>query len=176
MDQERIAAAIAGARELLTEHADEARYRDQAAVATVEAGLRVQVQGAAGASVVTDMSTGVGGAASAPSPGWLLRAAAASCVATLIAMRAAERDVELSGLEVTVDSESDDRGLLGMGAVPAGPLSVRVVVRVDRSSADDATVREIIEWGKAHCPVCDAIGRAVPVELAIELREPRELG
>ena len=57
-------------------------------------------------------STGVGGGGPAPSPGWLLRAANASCIATLIAMRAAELGARLDGLEVVVDSESDDAGLL----------------------------------------------------------------
>lgn len=120
--------------------------------------------------MVTDMATGVGGDGSAPSPGWIFRSAVASCVATLIAMRAAEEGVELPGLEVMVDSESDDRGLLGIGAVPAGPLSMRVIVRA-YGTADDVRVREIIEWGKAHCPVCDAVVRAVPVQLTIELPE-----
>ncbi len=61
-------------------------------------------------------------AASAPSPGWLLRAAEASCVATLITMRAAMLGIDLDTLEVTVDSVSDDRGLLGVDdTVPAGP-------------------------------------------------------
>jgi uncharacterized OsmC-like protein len=77
------------------------------------------------------MPTGVGGGSSAPSPGWLARAALASCDATVIAMRAAELGIPLQGLEVTVDSESDDRGLLGMDdAVPAGPLSSRILVRI----------------------------------------------
>jgi hypothetical protein len=39
-------------------------------------------------------------------------------------MRAAELGIPLQRLEVTVDSESDDRGILGMDeAIPAGPLS-----------------------------------------------------
>jgi uncharacterized OsmC-like protein len=169
MDQERIASAITRAKVALAEAADEARYRDSEAVATLDAGLRVRIDGPDGASVVTDMPTGVGGEASAPSPGWMFRAAVASCVASFIAMRAAEKGVDLRGLSVMVDSESDDRGLLGVSAVPAGPLSMRVVVRAEGAS-DDATVREIIEWGRAHCPVCDAVERAVPVQLTIELQ------
>lgn len=55
------------------------------------------------------MATSVGGTGSAPSPGWLLRAAVASCVTTLIAMRAATLDVALDSLAVTVDSESTSK-------------------------------------------------------------------
>ena len=121
MTQADIATKIAAAREYLSVHREEARYRDSAATAVVEDGLRVRTTGSDGEAVVTDMSTGIGGGASAPSPGWLFRAADASCIATLIAMRAAEEAVTLERLEVTVDSESDDWGILGIDeAVPAG--------------------------------------------------------
>ncbi|HVL54491.1 MAG TPA: OsmC family protein [Vitreimonas sp.] len=160
--------AITGAREYLGAHRDEARYRDSSATATVESGLRVRTVAPDGAEVMTDMTTGIGGAASAPSAGWLLRAANASCIATLIAMRAAEEGVALEGLEVTVDSESDDYGILGIDeTVPAGPLSMRVAVRVGSADAPEEKVREIIDWGIRHCPVCDAVKRAVPVEVDI---------
>ena len=41
------------------------------------------------------MPTSVGGSNSSVSPGWYLRAAEASCVATMIAMRAAHQGVDL---------------------------------------------------------------------------------
>jgi uncharacterized OsmC-like protein len=168
MGEADIATAIAGARAWVTGHRAEARYRDSAATATVDDGLRMRVVGADGASITTDMTAGIGGGGSAPSPGWLLRAANAACIATLIAMRAADQGVRLDGLEVTVDSESDDAGLLDVDAsVPAGPLSMRVSVRVADSSAAEAQVREIVAWGVAHCPVCDAVKRAVPVEIEV---------
>ena len=66
-----IAAAIEGARAFLTANPAEAQYRDGAATAVVESGLRVRVEGADGAVVTTDMSTGIGGGGTAPSPGWL---------------------------------------------------------------------------------------------------------
>jgi uncharacterized OsmC-like protein len=115
------------------------------------------------------MVAGVGGTGSAPSPGWLFRAAYASCAATLIVMRAAEQGVELPGLQVDVDSESDDRGILGISEdVSAGPAGMRVAVRVG-PAADEASVREIVEWGLKHCPVDDAVRRAVPVELDLRI-------
>ena len=116
------------------------------------------------------MVASVGGTGTAPSPGWLLRAAEASCVATLIAMRSAMLGVALDSVEVTVDSESDDRGLLGMDdAVPAGPLSGRVAVRIAGDGVDTATLEEIARWGVKHCPVCDAVERAVPIETVVEV-------
>ena len=115
--------ALRGARAYLTEHPDEARYRDSAATARLDRGLAVTVDGPDGAVLRTDMPPSIGGGGAAPSPGWYLRAAHAACVATLVAMRAAEEGVALDRLEVVVDSESDDRGITGArDAVPAGPL------------------------------------------------------
>src|SRR4051794_8188613 len=99
--------AIRGATEFLTAHPDQARSTDSVATAKLVDGLIVRVTGPGGESVTTDMVPSVGGTATAPSPGWLLRAAEASCVATLIAMRAATLGVALDVLEVTVDSESN---------------------------------------------------------------------
>lgn len=168
MSNPRIAGAIASARSYLSEHPEEARYRDSTASAVVEDGLRVRVTGPDGSSVVTDMVAGVGGAGSAPSPGWLFRAAYASCVARLVTMRAAEQGVELSGLRVDVDGESDDRGILGLAEdVPAGPVNLKVVVSVP-SAAGGAAVRAVVGWGLQHCPVDDAVRRAVPVEVDVQ--------
>jgi uncharacterized OsmC-like protein len=168
MSTEGIATAIRSASEYLASHPDEARSTDSAAVATLLGGLVVRVTGPAGESLTTDMVTSVGGTASAPSPGWLLRAAESSCVVTLIAMRAAMLGIGLDALEVSVDSESDDRGLLGVDdEVPAGPLSGRVSVRLTAEGVDPATLEEIARWGVKHCPVCDALERAVPISIEV---------
>ena len=114
------------------------------------------------------MPPSVGGEGSAPSPGWLFRAALASCDATLIAMRAAAQGIQLSRLEVAVDSESDDRGILGIDeAVPAGPLRIRVRVRLASPDASDAELRKIADWGDRHCPVSDGARR--PTETIMEV-------
>lgn len=155
---------IQAASEFLAQHPEQARSTDSAAVATLVDGLVVRVTGQAGASITTDMVRSVGGTATAPSPGWLLRAAEASCVVTLIAMRAAMLGITLQTLDVTVDSESDDRGLLGIDEdVPAGPLSGRVSVRLTAADVDPTTLEEVARWGVKHCPVCDTLERPVPV-------------
>ena len=162
-----IAEAVANAGRYLTEHPDEARYRDSAAVARLAGGLRVEVHGADGAGLETDMPTGIGGTATAPSPGWMLRAAIASCVASLIAIRAATLGYELTSVDVTVDSESDDRGILGLDdSIPAGPLSTRIAVTVSVPGRGPEDVDALVRWAVDHCPVSDAIKRAVPVEVA----------
>jgi organic hydroperoxide reductase OsmC/OhrA len=47
--------------------------------------------------------------------------------------------------------------------VPSGPLSARVRVRLVAEGADDATLQELAQWGVEHCPVCNALERAVPI-------------
>jgi uncharacterized OsmC-like protein len=161
--------AVGGAISYLIEHPAEARYTDSVATAVLTNGLAVTITGADGASIKTDMPKSVGGGGAAPSPGWLLRAAQASCLATLIAMRAAHEDLDLRRIEVVVDSESDDRGILGIDdSVPAGPLSSRARVRIDAGGVAPLDLERLVQWADAHCPVQDAVRRAVPctVELA----------
>ncbi|HUG48853.1 MAG TPA: OsmC family protein [Candidatus Limnocylindria bacterium] len=161
--------AIEAALAYLGEHPEEARYTDSQATATITQGLQATVSGPDGAKLTTDMPASVGGQNSAPSPGWFLRAAEASCTATLIAMRAAQLGVTLTRVEVTVDSESDDRGILGMDDdTPAGPLSTRVVARVSAPGTDPMVVDDIVKWAVAHCPVTDAVRRAVPLSVEVQ--------
>jgi uncharacterized OsmC-like protein len=163
MSNTKIRDALAQANGYLTAHPGEARYTDSPATAVLESGLAVTVQGPHGMSVHTDMPKSVGGEDGSPSPGWLLRAAQASCLATLIAMRAAQQGIELDRIEVVVDSESDDRGILGLDdSVPAGPLSSRAQVRTGRNTAAPAQIEAIIRWAEVHCPVQDAVRRAIP--------------
>lgn len=162
-----IAESVANASAYLTAHPDEARYRDGTATATLDSGLRVSVAGPAGESLVTDMPTGIGGGNAAPSPGWYLRAATAACVASLIGIRAAATGITCDGIEVIVDSESDDRGILGLAAdIPAGPLSVRIVISI-RSRAAASDIEALAQWAVAHCPVSDTVARAIPVEIVV---------
>lgn len=169
MSSETIRSAIDAATAYLTEHPDEARYTDSTATATLVGGLQVRVEGPGGAELTTDMPTSVGGADTGPSPGWVFRAALASCEATLIAMKAAAEGIQLEALTAEVDSESNDRGILGIDdTVPAGPLSVRVRVRLDAPGTGEEDLRRLVEWAWRHCPVDDSVRRAIPLEVQID--------
>jgi uncharacterized OsmC-like protein len=161
--------SIENAVKYLSEHPDEARYTDSFARARLGEALRTEVTGPEGLRVVTDMPNGIGGRGEEPSPGWLFRAAMASCVASTIGMEASQEGVTLRSLEVEVDSESDDRGILGMDeAVPAGPLSTRIRIRAAADGVEEGSLHEVVARGAGRCPVCDATKRAVEVSLEIE--------
>jgi uncharacterized OsmC-like protein len=163
-----IRAALEGAGAYLTEHPDEARYTDSVARARVESGLHVVVEGAAGERLETDMPPAVGGVGAAPSPGWFLRAAVAACVASLATMRAAQLGWRDVSCEVEVDSESDDRGILGLDAsVPGGPLSMRIGLRLAAKGIGLDELEELAVWAVDHCPVSDAVRRAIPVHVEV---------
>jgi len=168
MSSSTIRDAVAKAGTYLTEHPDEARYRDSHARARLGEDLGVTVVGPGGEQLRSDMPRGIGGLAGAPSPGWYLRAATAACVASLIGVRAAVLGIELGLVEVVVDSESDDRGILGLDAgVVAGALSMKVVVSLQAKRADRAALEALVAWAMDHCPVTDTIGRAVPIEVSL---------
>jgi uncharacterized OsmC-like protein len=122
--------------------------------------------------MTTDMAKSVGGGAAAPTPAWLMRAALAACDATLLAMEAARDGIELTDLEVSVESESDFRGVLGVDTtVQPGPLAMRVGIRLAAADATEDQLRAIVERAESRSPVRDALARAVPMttEVAIGL-------
>jgi uncharacterized OsmC-like protein len=170
MPTDPIGDAVRAASAYLTEHPSEARYRDAHARALLVSGLRVAVDGLGGEHVETDMPKGIGGTATLPSPGWYFRAATAACVASLIGIRAAALGISLEkgSVEVIVDSESDDRGILGLDdTVAAGALSMKIVVGVRSRTADRPALEALVRWAVDHCPVSDTVRRSVPVEVVV---------
>lgn len=163
-----IRAALEAAGTYLGEHPDEARYTDSLAAARVVSGLQVRVEGPNGEALETDMPAGVGGSGSHPSPGWFLRASVAACMASLAAMRAAQLGWTGFRCEVVVDSESDDRGILGLEpSVPAGPLSMRIGLRLAADGRALDQLDELAVWAVDHCPVSDAMRRGIPVHVEV---------
>lgn len=145
------------------------RAKNVPATARLAGGLKCEVTGPQGQRLETDMPPAMGGGAAAPNPGWFLRGAIASCMATVIAMRAAKLGVALEALEVTVDSDADLRGILGLdGKVGAGHHAVRTTVRI-RGGADAQTLREIVAWAEAHSPVGCTLRDAPACSLDIQV-------
>jgi uncharacterized OsmC-like protein len=164
---EAIRSAIETASGKLAEHPEMAVGTDAAATAVREEGLRFRVDGPNGA-ITTDMSESVGGAASAPTPGWLMRAALAACDATTVAMEAARDGIELSDLTVSVESDTDFRGVLGVDGSPhPGPLAVRVHIELGATDATEDQLREIVRRAEERSPVRDALVREISMSTEV---------
>ena len=149
--------------------ASKAKAKPVPATARLIDGLRCEVTGPRGERIATDMPPAMGGAASAPNPGWYLRGAMASCTATVIAMRAAQLGIALDTLEVTVESDADHRGILGLDEkISAAQSALRMKVKI-RGDADAKTLRELVAWGEAHSPVGCTVSAGPPCALEIEL-------
>ena len=138
--------------------------------AVMEGDLRCRATDENGQTIVTDMPKAVGGGGSAPSPGWLSRAALATCDATRIAMRAAELGIALDTLEVTADTVDDDRGLFGIDkSVRAGSLSIRTRVTIGATGVAEKTLREIVDYSVTHSPVADGCRGETPSTVEITI-------
>ena len=147
-----------------------ARGKNIPATARLTEGLRCELSGPYNERLVTDMAPAMGGTASGPNPGWLLRGAIASCTATVIAMRAAKLGVALSNLEVTVETDSDLRGILGLDEnVSAGHGPVRMKVKIGAPTASPEVLREIVTWADRHSPVTCTVRQAPQCSLEIQV-------
>lgn len=108
----------------------------------------------------TDLGAALGGDGSAPSPGVLARAALGSCLAMGYRLRAAKHGVELTSIRVTVETDSDLRGLLFLDAeAPPGFTGVRYHVEVE-SPDPTADVQRVLDEGDRQSPMLDAFARA----------------
>lgn len=140
-----------------------------AATARLAEGLRCEVTGPRNEHIATDMPPPIGGKGSAPNPGWYLRAAVASCTATVIATRAAKLGITLRQLAVTVESEGDQRGLLGLDeriSAAIGGWRLKVAISGD---APEATLRELVAWADAHSPVGCTVRQPFACALEVEV-------
>jgi uncharacterized OsmC-like protein len=164
---ESIRQAVETVSERLARDPDAGRGPDTVAVAVRDHGLRLRITGPSG-EVFTDMAESVGGGASAPTPGWLMRAALAACDASTVLIEAAREGIELTELTVTVVSESDSRGVLGLDdSIPPGPLSVRVRIELAAADASAERLRRFAERAEARSAVGDALAR--PISVATEI-------
>lgn len=155
---------------LITEQPEKARARNVPATARLLEGLRCEVKGPNDETAHTDMPPAVGGAASAPAPGWLFRASVASCTATAIAMRAAKLGIDLTTLEVTVESHSDNRGMLGLDdSISAGLFTITARVKIGARDISADQLRELAQWGDRHSPISCTARSSPSYSLEVEV-------
>lgn len=153
----------------LNDHHEEGRGTISVA-AVLEDGLRIRTEQLGDHVITTDMTSAVGGEETGPSPGTIARAALASCDASMVAMRAAQKGIHLTTLEVIVEWDYDARGMLGVDdTVPAGPLALRVNFRLGADGVSNDKLEEVVEWAEANSPVGDAFRRPLDYESDVEI-------
>jgi uncharacterized OsmC-like protein len=174
MASQEIAAAMQRVESVLKRRPEVGLHDDAPAIARWESGTRVVSSHTNGTHLLTDMPAELGGSGDQVTPGWLVRAGLASCLATRIAMGAAAAGFELATLEVSAGSRSDARGLLGMpeasGArVGAGPRDVQVLVRIAAPGVSPERLRSLIEESNRCSPVSAALRDVVPITMRLEV-------
>ena len=163
-----IQTAIVSVEEYYQDRIETGAKADIRATAVIEGGLRCRIQSPDGKSVHTDMPESIGGSATANSPGWLSRAAIASCDATLLAMRAAREGIQLDTIEVSVDSMSDGRGMFLDEGVSPGSAEIRIRFRVGAEDVSMEQLQELVDWVVKHSPVGTDIAQAVEVSVELD--------
>ena len=174
MTSERIAAAMERVQTVLRRRPEAGLHDDAPATAAWQGDTRVIVGHGNGTRVPTDMPAELGGTGDLITPGWLFRAGLASCATTSIALTAAAQGVQLGALEVRVTSRSDTRGLLGMAdeqgePVCAGPGEVTISVRIAAPGVAPERLRGLVEAGCRCSPIPNAVERATPLALHIDV-------
>ena len=169
MEQARIRESIERTSAVLAQDPAKARSTAAPLTARLVGGLSFEVEGAGGETVRTDMPPTVGGEGSAPNPGWLMRAALAACMATVIAMRAARRGIELTTLEVVAESDGDQRRLLGIDDSAASTTALRLKARLGAEGVSEKELRELAAWADAHSPVACALRMPPAISSEVEI-------
>jgi len=174
MSLESIAEAVRRARDVFARRPSAAEHDDSTALTTWQAGLRCVSTHPSGAQFTTDMPREVGGSGEHVTPGWFFRAGLAACTATTIAARAADEGIDLTVLEVRVDSRSDARGFLAMqgedgSPVCAAPSEIRMHVRIAARGASAQALHEFVARAQRCSPIQQAMVTGTPLTVSVEL-------
>lgn len=164
---ERIAAAQARLHSALARHDG---FGHSTATSVTVLGDRMATSTSDGPSTVEcDLPPALGGDGTAPTPSTLVRAALGACLAMRYRLLAAERGVELTSLQVTVETDSELRGMLELDAsVPAGFTAIRYHVDIE-SPADRGAVEQLVADGDRRSPVLDMLVRTYDIDHTIDI-------
>lgn len=108
-----------------------------------------------------DMPEGAAGNGSAPTPGVYGRAALGACLAIGYMMKAAELQVAINNLEVTVEADFDDGAMFGTTdpSISPGYLEIRYTVNIE-SDEPEEKIMQVINTGDTYSPYLDVFSRA----------------
>lgn len=125
--------------------------------------LRVAVRGF---SFVIDEPESFGGTDAGPNPVELVLSSLAGCMNVVVHMVAAEQDVKIRSLRLTVEGDLDPSRLMGsLMDTRAGFSAISLTAEVD-SDASPEQIDEILRIAESRCPVADSLNNPTPVTLA----------
>jgi uncharacterized OsmC-like protein len=168
MPQQAIREAIDNVARALAANPEKGLVKNSPATATLTKDLSFSIAGPKGEKAQTDMPEALGGGGGVPQPGWLMRASLAACTGTVIAMRAAQLGIALDKLDVTVESQGDNRGMLGLDErVSAALIGLRMVVHIRAANAGRDQLESLARWGDAHSPVACTLRSALAADIEV---------
>ena len=124
-------------------------------------GLRCEAQ-EANWQFTIDMPADAGGTGAGPPPGVFGRAALASCLAIGYGITLARAGITPTSLEVVVEADFDNRGLVGMDDVYPGYLAVRHTLYLECDAAQNVAQAAIDEAQRCS-PYLHVFSDAQPV-------------
>jgi uncharacterized OsmC-like protein len=89
--------------------------------------------------------------------------ALAGCVTTTTVLHASARGIEIESLSTRLVGDIDLQGLLALGDVPPGYQGIRIEMEIKAKNASDAELDDLLQFARAHSPVCNTVCRPVPV-------------
>jgi uncharacterized OsmC-like protein len=173
MELEIVGMALRRMMSVFERRPSSAIHADSASTASWSGGLQTSVAHPNGTVFVTDMPAEFGGGGAHITPGWFMRAGAASCTATCIVMAAAQRGMRLTHLEVTVLSRSDARGNLGMcdeqgHLIDAVPADLEMRVRIAADGEDSQSLKHLVDSGLRFSSVARALEERLSISLHVD--------
>tara|TARA_R110001583_G_scaffold130834_1_gene282558 strand:- start:58857 stop:59390 length:534 start_codon:yes stop_codon:yes gene_type:complete len=121
------------------------------------------------APMIIDEPPELAGKNAGPSPVELILIALGTCQEIVYSAYASVMGIELISVKVDVKGKLDLKGLFGLDkSVHAGYKSISFVTYIE-SSADEESVRSLIETVEACCPVMDILNRPMAVSGVAQL-------
>lgn len=135
----------------------------------LEEDVRCSAQVREFAPIIVDEPPELGGADAGANPVELLLVALGACQEIMYSAYASVMDVQIDSVKVNLRGYLDLRGLFGLdAAIPPGYQKVIFETEVS-SSADEATLRKLVQTVESHCPVLDTLVRAIEVSGSVKL-------
>ena len=118
--------------------------------------------------IACDLPPAFGGERGAPTPSQLVQAALGACLAIGYQLRAAERDIELTSVTVTVESDCELGAFLSPRPESPGFTGLRYHVDIE-SPADPAAVVALVEAADRLSPVLADLTRPLTIGRTVSI-------